>query len=50
MGNGAASFLRVNGVEPNTSADTASLPPPQIAADGKAFTAQVMCVRVGGAE
>ena len=41
------SFLRVNGVDPKTSADTTPLPPPQIAAGGKAFTAQVMCVRVG---
>ena len=46
----AASFLRVNGVEPKSSTDAAPLPPPQIAASGKAFTAQVMCVRVGGAE
>ncbi len=49
-GDVAASFLRVNGVEPKTSADTAPLPPPQIATGRKAFTAQVMCVRVGGPE
>jgi len=44
----AASFLRVNGVEPKVSADAAPLPATQIAASGKAFTAQVMCERVGG--
>ncbi len=49
-GDVAASFLRANGVEPNTSDDTAPLPRPQIATGGKAFTAQVMCVRMGGAE
>ena len=49
-GDVAASFLRVNGVEPKTIAETATMTTPQIAAGGKAFTAQVMCVRVGGAE
>ena len=49
-GDVAASFLRVNGVEPKTGGAAAVLPTPQIAADGKAFTAQVMCVRVDGAE
>ena len=49
-GDVAASFLRVNGVEPKTSAEAVALPPPQIAAGGKALTAQVMCVRTGGAE
>jgi len=42
-----ASFFRVNGVEPKVTADTAPLPATQIAASGKAFTAQVMCERVG---
>ncbi len=46
----AASFLRVNGIEPRTSADAAPLPGTQIAAAGKAFTAQVMCERAGGGD
>ncbi|MDX7952659.1 S1C family serine protease [Lichenihabitans sp. Uapishka_5] len=39
-GDVAASFLRVNGVEPKTSGVATALPTPQIAAGGKAFTAQ----------
>ena len=50
-GDVAASFLRVvNGVEPKTSVAAAALTTPQIAAGGKAFTAQVMCVRVEATE
>ncbi len=44
----AASFLRVNGIEPKMSADAAPVPATQIAASGKGFTAQVMCERAGG--
>ena len=38
----AASFLRVNGVEPKMGGAAAALPTQQIAAGGKALTAQVI--------
>ena len=41
-GDVAASILRVNGVELKTGGEAAALTTPQIAAGGKAFTAQVM--------
>ncbi len=45
----AASFLRVNGVEPKVSAETAPLGATQIEGEGRGgSTAQMMCVRVGG--